>query len=166
MRIVSAVGAEGEIAMARRGGEVFTALLAFPPTNGLRATIRFARKLRETMHDDGLTREDSLAAAETELQRALLAGDVVALEALLRPDVVYVAPDGAEFGKSQDLEPHASGQLRLTSLERLQSTARQFGPTGVTRARVRIAGLAVGEPFEAETISTRAPDCSSMAGGK
>jgi hypothetical protein len=100
--------------------------------------------------------EDSLAAAETELQRAQLASDVVALEALLHPDVVYVAPDGAEFGKSQDLESHTSGQLRLTSLERLQSTARQFGPAGVTRTRVRIAGLAIGEPFEAEMIYTRA----------
>ena len=99
--------------------------------------------------------EDSLAAAETDLQRAQLAGDVVALEALLHPDVVYVGPDGAEFGKSQDLESHASGQLRLTSLEQLQSAARQFGPAGVTRARVRIAGLAGGEPFEAELIYTR-----------
>lgn len=99
--------------------------------------------------------EDSLAAAEAALQRAQLAGDVAALEALLHPDVVYVAPDGAEFGKSQDLESHASGQLRLTSLERLQSTARQFGSAGVTRTRVRLTGLAVGEPFEAEMIYTR-----------
>ncbi|GAA2136433.1 nuclear transport factor 2 family protein [Glycomyces algeriensis] len=99
--------------------------------------------------------ENSLAAAEAELQRAQLAGDVVALEALLHPDVVYVAPDGAEFGKAQDLESHASGQLRLTSLEQIQSTARQFGPTGATRARLRLAGLAGGEPFEAEMVYTR-----------
>jgi ketosteroid isomerase-like protein len=99
--------------------------------------------------------EDSLAAAEAELQRAQLASDVVALEALLHPDVVYVAPDGAEFGRSQDLESHASGQLRLTSLEQIQGTARQFGPAGATRARLRIAGLAGGAPFEAEMIYTR-----------
>ncbi|MFB9660217.1 nuclear transport factor 2 family protein [Glycomyces mayteni] len=99
--------------------------------------------------------EDSLAAAETALQRAQLTGDVVALEALLHPDVVYVAPDGAEFDKSQDLESHASGQLRLTSLEPLQSTARQFGTTGATRTRVKIAGLAADQPFEAQMVYTR-----------
>ncbi|MEU6251005.1 nuclear transport factor 2 family protein [Glycomyces sp. NPDC047010] len=99
--------------------------------------------------------EDSLAAAETALQRAQLEGDVAALEALLHPDVVYVAPDGAEFDRSQDLESHASGALRLTSLEQIQSTARRFGQAGVTRTRVRIAGLAGGEPFEAAMLYTR-----------
>jgi hypothetical protein len=93
--------------------------------------------------------------AEAELQRAQLAGDVVGLESLLHSDVVYVAPDGAEFGKSQDLESHSSGQLRLTRLERLQGVARQFDSAGVTRVRVRIAGLAGGEPFEAEMMYTR-----------
>ncbi|SDK94112.1 protein of unknown function [Glycomyces sambucus] len=101
------------------------------------------------------TNEDSLAAAEAALQRAQLAGDVAALEALLHPDVVYVAPDGAEYDRSQDLESHASGQLRLTSLEQLQGAAREFGQTGATRARVRIAGLAGGEPFAAEMLYTR-----------
>lgn len=97
----------------------------------------------------------SLAAAETELQRAQLAGDVVALDSLLHPDVVYVAPDGATFGKAQDLESHSSGQLRLTRLEQLRGDARQFGSAGVTRSWVGIAGLAGGEPFEAELVYTR-----------
>ncbi|GAA1673445.1 hypothetical protein GCM10009830_19690 [Glycomyces endophyticus] len=96
-----------------------------------------------------------MSAAEAALQRAQLASDVGALEALLHPDVVYVAPDGAEYGKAQDLESHASGQLRLTSLEQLRSTARQFGQAGVTRTRVKIAGLAGGEPFAAEMVYTR-----------
>src|SRR5688572_23016055 len=99
--------------------------------------------------------EDTLAAAETALQRAQLEGDVAALEALLHPDVVYVAPDGAEFSRAQDLESHASGQLKLTSLEQLQGSARQFGSTGATRARIKLAGLAGGQPFEAEMIYTR-----------
>ncbi len=99
--------------------------------------------------------ENSLAAAETALQHAQLTGDIVALDALLHPEVVYVAPDGTEFDKSQDLESHAPGHLRLTSLEQLGGTARQFGPTGATRTRVRIAGLAGGEPFEVEMIYTR-----------
>ncbi|MEU6857545.1 nuclear transport factor 2 family protein [Glycomyces sp. NPDC046736] len=99
--------------------------------------------------------EDSLVAAEAELQRAQLASDVAALEALLHPDVVYVAPDGAEYDRSQDLESHASGQLRLTSLEQVQGSARQFGSTGATRARIKLAGLAGGAPFEAEMLYTR-----------
>lgn len=99
--------------------------------------------------------EDSLAAAEADLRRAQLAGDVAALDALLHPDVVYVAPDGAEFDKSQDLESHASGQLRLTTLELLEGTARQYGQAGVTRARVEIAGSAGGQPFAAAMVYTR-----------
>ncbi|WP_069110320.1 nuclear transport factor 2 family protein [Jiangella alba] len=97
----------------------------------------------------------SLAAAETELQRAQLAGDVVALDSLLHADVVYVAPDGGTFSKSQDLESHSSGQLRLTRLEQRQGSARQFDAAGVTRAWVSIAGLAGGQPFEAEMVYTR-----------
>ncbi|THV29531.1 nuclear transport factor 2 family protein [Glycomyces paridis] len=99
--------------------------------------------------------EDSLAAAESALQRAQLAGDVVALEALLHPDVVYVGPDGAEFGRAQDLESHASGQLKLTSLEQIQGAVRRFGSAGVTRTRVKLAGLAAGEPFAAAFVYTR-----------
>lgn len=99
--------------------------------------------------------DGSLTEAESELQHAQLAGDVAALESLLHPDVVFVAPDGAEFTKSQDLESHSSGQLRLTRLEQLQSVARQFGSAGITRTRVSIAGFAGGEPFDAVMVYTR-----------
>lgn len=97
----------------------------------------------------------SLDAAEAELQRAQLDGDVVALDSLLHPEVVYVAPDGSELGKSQDLESHSSGQFRLTRLEQLHGAAWQRDSAGITRARIRIAGVARGEPFEAEMTYTR-----------
>ncbi|PSK87481.1 pimeloyl-ACP methyl ester carboxylesterase [Murinocardiopsis flavida] len=173
VRIVPAIGAEGAGTMARRGGEALAGLLGtepvvFPGDHGGFAAnewapdndpAAFARKLRDVVDYKAMGEpapaDGSLAAAETELQRAQLAGDVAALDSLLHPDVVYVAPDGAEFGKAQDLESHSSGQLRLTRSERLQSTARQFGSTGVTRARLRMAGFAGGEPFEAEMYYTR-----------
>lgn len=99
--------------------------------------------------------DGSLAAAETRLQHAQLTSNVAALESLLHTDLVYVAPDGAAFSKSQDLESHSSGQLRLTRLDQLEGTSRQFDSAGVSRARIRLAGLAGGQPFEAEMIYTR-----------
>jgi pimeloyl-ACP methyl ester carboxylesterase len=171
VRIVPAVGAEGEGAMARRGGEALARLLGtapviFPGDHGGFAAnewtpdndpAAFAATLREVLDGGGRAApaDGSLAAAETELQRAQLAGDVTALGSLLHADVVYVGPDGAEYGKAQDLESHSSGQLRLSALEQLESVAREFGSTGITRARVRISGHAAGQPFEAEMVYTR-----------
>ncbi|WP_168217813.1 DUF4440 domain-containing protein [Occultella kanbiaonis] len=171
VRIVPAVGAEGEGAMARRGGEAFARLLGIAPVTfpgdhgGFAANewtpdndpAAFAATLRQVLDDGGRTvpSDGSLAAAETELQRAQLAGDVIALESLLHADVVYIGPDGAESGKAQDLESHSSGQLRLTRLEPVRSVARQFDSVGVTRTQVRIAGRAGDQPFEAEMVYTR-----------
>ncbi|MBZ2194775.1 DUF4440 domain-containing protein [Occultella gossypii] len=171
VRIVPAVGAEGEGTMARRGGEALARLLGVAPVifpgdhGGFTANewtpdndpAAFAVTLREALDGGGRTAlaAGSLAAAETELQRAQLAGDVIALGSLLHADVVYVGPDGAEYGKAQDLESHSSGQLRLSTLEQLESVARQFDSTGITRTRVRIAGHVDGQPFEAEMVYTR-----------
>lgn len=70
------------------------------------------------------------------------------------PDVVYVGPDGSALGRSQDLEAHSSGALRLTRVEQLHGAAWQLDSAGITRVHVQVAGVVSGEPFEAEMAHT------------
>jgi len=54
---------------------------------------------------------DSLDAAETALQHALLTNDVAALDDMLHDQVRFIGPDGLTINKQQDMDAHRRGEL-------------------------------------------------------
>lgn len=89
----------------------------------------------------------SLEAAELRLQAAQRASDVDALDDLLHPDLVFVAPGGAVYTKADDLTWHRHGMLRLHHVEPEDLVLRVVDGVGVTVFTATMSGLLGGDPF-------------------
>jgi ketosteroid isomerase-like protein len=85
--------------------------------------------------------------AESSLRRAQLAGDAAALEPLLDDDLVFTGPDGAIYGKQDDLSAHRAGMIRVTQLEPSEERVQDFGEIVVVSVRMEMRGLFKGTPF-------------------
>ena len=99
--------------------------------------------------------EDRLREAERELQSAMRAGDVGALDRLIDDRVIATAPDGRQFTKAQDLEAHRSGTLVIQDLTEEELSIVVAGDTGVTVVLLALTGVNEGEEFAARLRYTR-----------
>jgi ketosteroid isomerase-like protein len=99
--------------------------------------------------------EDALRETERELQSAMLAGDVGALDRLIDDRVIATGPDGRRFTKTQDLETHRSGTLVIRDLTEEELSVMVAGDTGVTVVLLALTGVHEGEEFAARLRYTR-----------
>lgn len=99
--------------------------------------------------------DDALRAAEAALRRAQLAGDAGALERLVDDALVFTGPDGALYGKADDLDAHRHGWVRITRLEPSEERVQRFGTIAVVSVRMDMAGTFRGAPFAGPYRYTR-----------
>jgi hypothetical protein len=97
----------------------------------------------------------AVQSAELALQRAQLAGDVVALDALLDEALVFTGPDGAIYGKHDDLNAHRTGAIQITQLEPSDERLQDFGSIFVVSVRMEMRGLFQGAAFAGPFRYTR-----------
>lgn len=85
---------------------------------------------------------------EETLRRAMLAGDVAALDELVSERLRFVTLDGANVSKKDDLEAHRSGQLHLATLEPGERHIELLGnEVALVNVIVNLAGTLGGTPF-------------------
>jgi ketosteroid isomerase-like protein len=96
-----------------------------------------------------------LLEAERRLQHAQRTGDVEALDALLDDRLVATGPDGASFGKADDLEAHRSGVLRITKLVQEDLDVLVDGDVAITRVTVSAEAVQGGVPTAGRLKYTR-----------
>ena len=96
-----------------------------------------------------------LLDAERRLQAAQRAGDVDALDALLDDRLVATGPDGASFGKADDLEAHRTGVLRITKLVQEDLDVLLDGDVAITRVTVSAEAVQGGVPTAGRLKYTR-----------
>ncbi len=82
--------------------------------------------------------EEEVLAAERELQRAVLEGDIGALEELLADDALYIVPDGAKSDKEADLRYLRSRSVVFIRLEASDTEVHIVSPD-VALLRVRLS---------------------------
>jgi ketosteroid isomerase-like protein len=99
--------------------------------------------------------EDRLREAERELQSAMRAGDVGALDRLIDDRVIATGPDGRQLTKAQDLETHRSRTLVIRDLTEEELSVVVAGDTGVTVVLLALTGVHEGEEFAARLRYTR-----------
>ena len=99
--------------------------------------------------------ENELRTAERRLQAAQLASDVSALDELLDDRLVFTGPDGALYGKQDDLRVHRTGTQVIDALHEEELTVLVAGRTGITWFLGTLAGTFAGEQFEARLRYTR-----------
>lgn len=98
---------------------------------------------------------DALHYAEAALRQAQLTNDVETLERLLDDELVFTGPDGAIYGKADDLHTHRERWLRLTRLAPSDERIQRFGRIAVVSVRMEMAGSFRGTPFAGPYRYTR-----------
>ena len=81
---------------------------------------------------------------EEQLKNAMSTSDVATLDRLLSPDLIFTNHLGQVVSKSQDIELHKSGLLKISSLETLEEISRVSGNTIVVSALVKLSGKYAG----------------------
>jgi len=97
----------------------------------------------------------SLHACEAALRQAQLASDVRALDRLVDDALVFTGPDGAVYGKQDDLDAHRRGLIRITRLDPSEERIQRFGPIAVVSVRMEMSGTFQGAAFAGPFRYTR-----------
>ena len=101
-------------------------------------------------------RDAEIATVEAELREAQLTADVHALDRLIDEDLLFTGPTGDLATKSQDLESHRTGAVRITSHEPEEMRIRWVGDdVAVVALRTRLSGQVAGESFAGTWRYTR-----------
>jgi hypothetical protein len=99
--------------------------------------------------------EASLHACEMALRRAQLTGDVGELDRLVDDELVFTGPNGAVYGKQDDMDGHRRGIIRITRLEPSEERIQHFGNIAVVSVRMEMSGTFEGAPFAGPFRYTR-----------
>jgi len=99
--------------------------------------------------------DESLHASEAALRQAQLTSDVSALERLVDDALVFTGPDGAVYGKVDDLDAHRRGWVRITRLEPSEERIQRFGHIAVVSVRMEMSGTFRDAPFAGPFRYTR-----------
>lgn len=99
--------------------------------------------------------DESLLACELALRAAQLAGDVMALERLIDDALIFTGPDGAIYGKQDDLDAHRRGLVRITRLDASDERIVRDGSVAVVSVRMEMSGTFHGARFDGPFRYTR-----------
>jgi ketosteroid isomerase-like protein len=97
----------------------------------------------------------SLRACEAALRKAQLSSDVDALDRLVDEELVFVGPNGAVYGKQDDLDGHRRGVIHITCLDPTEERIQRFGDVAVVTVRMEMSGTFEGQPFAGPFRYTR-----------
>ena len=99
--------------------------------------------------------DDSLLASERALRAAQLTGDVTEIERLLDDSLIFTGPDGAIYGKQDDLDAHRRGLVHITRLDPSEEHMQRYGSVAVVSVRMEMSGTFHGAPFAGPFRYTR-----------
>lgn len=107
--------------------------------------------------------DPAIVALEIQLRRAQLDADVGALDQLISDDLLFTSPDGQLSTKAQDLESHASGQVRFLRHAPVELRVRRVGSDVAITAlcadlTVEVAGTAIEGRFRYTRVWARERD--------
>jgi hypothetical protein len=68
---------------------------------------------------------------------------------------VFTGPNGAVYGKKDDLDAHRRGLVRITRLEPSEERIQRFGDIAVVSVRMEMSGTFEGETFAGPFRYTR-----------
>ena len=77
------------------------------------------------------------------------------LDRLVDDSLVFTGPNGAVYGKKDDLEAHRRGLIRITRLEPSEQRIQLFGEIAVVSVRMEMAGTFEGAAFAGPFRYTR-----------
>lgn len=98
---------------------------------------------------------ENVKKLEEQLKKAISTSDVAALDSLLSPDLIFTNHLGQVVSKSQDIELHKSGLLKIKSLETLEEIFNVGENTIVVSVLVKLLGTYAGNSANGNFRFTR-----------
>jgi ketosteroid isomerase-like protein len=92
---------------------------------------------------------------EEQLKKAMSTSDLATLDSLLSPDLIFTNHLGQVVSKSQDIELHRSGLLKIESLETLEEVFNVRENTIVVSVLVKLLGTYAGNNANGKFRFTR-----------
>jgi hypothetical protein len=68
---------------------------------------------------------------------------------------MFTGPDGAVYGKAEDLDGHRNGWIKIAHLQPSEERIQQLGSIAVVSVRMDMAGTFKGAPFSGPVRYTR-----------
>ncbi|MFZ0273541.1 MAG: nuclear transport factor 2 family protein [Acidobacteriaceae bacterium] len=99
--------------------------------------------------------EAEVLIAEERLRSAMLRSDVVVLDELLAPELIFTNHLGRVLGKEDDLAAHRSGVLKVRELNLSEQVVLVVGDVAVVSVRTQLAGTYDGNPANGDFRFTR-----------
>lgn len=99
--------------------------------------------------------EDQIQRAELRLQRAMLEGDVAALDTLIASDLLFTNHLGQILNKQDDLDLYRVAGLRFDALDHLEWQIKGSDDAPVTLSRLKLSGSFGDNAFQADLRLTR-----------
>jgi ketosteroid isomerase-like protein len=99
--------------------------------------------------------QDEIMQLEDRLRTAMLRSDVLALNELIAPDLVFTNHLGQLLGKDDDLAAYRSGVLKVVSLESSEQHVKTLGDVAVVSVRMQLTGTYGGAPASGDFRFTR-----------
>ena len=98
---------------------------------------------------------DQILDVEEWLRLAMLASDVVALNALLASGLLFTNHMGQLLGKGEDLAAYESGLLKLHELTPSEQHVQIHNGVAVVSVRMQLSGTYAGQPANGDFRFTR-----------
>lgn len=101
------------------------------------------------------TIKDQILEAEENLRYAMIHSDLVALNELLAPELLFTNHLGQLVNKQQDIEAHASGKMKINDITLTEQQILPVQGVVIVSTRVNIAGSYNGNPANGNFRFTR-----------
>jgi hypothetical protein len=102
-----------------------------------------------------ITTQAQIIELEERLRQAMLCSDVVELDALIAPELLFTNHLGQLVSKRDDLEAHRSGQFKFTEITPSEQQIQLNDGFAVVSVLMHILGSYEGTPVEQDIRFTR-----------
>ena len=102
-----------------------------------------------------ITTQTQIIELEERLRQAMLRSDVVELDALIAPELLFTNHLGQVVSKQEDLDAHRSGQFKFTELTPSERQIQLDCGFAVVSVLMHIVGSYKGTPVEQDIRFTR-----------
>ena len=102
-----------------------------------------------------MTMLEQIIEKEESLLQAMLTGDLKVLDDLIADDLIFTDHTGRVVNKSEDLEAHRTGSLKIESIDPGEQVIKIYGNTAIVSVLMQINGQYLRQPFEGKIRYSR-----------
>ena len=97
-----------------------------------------------------MTSKDLIIQLESQLKKAMIAGDISTLDNLLHDDLLFVIPNGQTVTKAMDLQNFKQGLINLVEISIQELDVNIIGDNAIVSIQINMVGCFNDQPFQGD----------------